>query len=106
MSALPDSGHSNSGKLSILNVCFRRQKKTKRPVRFEITARTRKSLEDWIAAANRRVRCASDRLVAVAHRLLEHARSELLESWYTYSEERSLIAIREWCDSEKLSVTE
>ena len=29
-----------------------RQKKTKRPVRFEITARTRKSLEDWIAAAN------------------------------------------------------
>lgn len=29
-----------------------RQRKTKRPVRFEITARTRKSLEDWIAAAN------------------------------------------------------
>jgi len=29
-----------------------RQKKTKRPVRFEITARTRKSLEDWIEAAN------------------------------------------------------
>jgi integrase len=29
-----------------------RQKKTKRPVRFEITARTRKSLEDWIATAN------------------------------------------------------
>lgn len=28
-----------------------RQKKTKRPVRFEITARTRKSLEDWIGAA-------------------------------------------------------
>ena len=34
------------------------------------------------------------------------ARSELLESWYAYSEERSLIAIREWCDSEELSVTE
>ena len=29
-----------------------RQKKTKHPVRFEITARTRKSLEDWIKAAN------------------------------------------------------
>ena len=29
-----------------------RQKKTKRPVRFEITVRTRKSLEDWIEAAN------------------------------------------------------
>jgi len=29
-----------------------RQQKTKRPVRFEITARTRKSLEDWIEAAN------------------------------------------------------
>ena len=29
-----------------------RQKKTKRPVRFEITARTRKSLEDWIEAAS------------------------------------------------------
>lgn len=29
-----------------------RQKKTKRPVRFEITARTRKSLEDWIEVAN------------------------------------------------------
>lgn len=29
-----------------------RQKKTKRPVRFEITARTRKSLEEWIKAAN------------------------------------------------------
>jgi len=29
-----------------------RQKKTKRPVRFEITSRTRKSLEDWIEAAN------------------------------------------------------
>ena len=28
-----------------------RQKKTKRPVRFEITARTRKSLQDWIEAA-------------------------------------------------------
>ena len=28
-----------------------RQKKTKRPVRFEITARTRKSLEAWIEAA-------------------------------------------------------
>jgi len=27
-----------------------RQKKTKRPVRFEITARTRKSVEDWIEA--------------------------------------------------------
>jgi integrase len=27
-----------------------RQKKTKRPVRFEITARTRKSVEEWIAA--------------------------------------------------------
>lgn len=25
-----------------------RQRKTKRPVRFEITARTRKSIEDWI----------------------------------------------------------
>ena len=29
-----------------------RQRKTKRPVRFEITARTRKSVEQWIAAAN------------------------------------------------------
>lgn len=29
-----------------------RQKKTKRPVRFEITARTRKALEGWIEAAN------------------------------------------------------
>lgn len=29
-----------------------RQKKTKRPVRFEITARTRKSLEDWMGTAN------------------------------------------------------
>ena len=29
-----------------------RQKKTKRPVRFEITARTRQSIEDWIQAAN------------------------------------------------------
>ncbi len=29
-----------------------RQRKTKRPVRFEITARTRKSIEDWIEAAN------------------------------------------------------
>jgi len=29
-----------------------RQKKTKCPVRFEITARTRKSLEDWIEVAN------------------------------------------------------
>ena len=28
-----------------------RQRKTKRPVRFEITARTRKSIEDWIAAS-------------------------------------------------------
>lgn len=28
-----------------------RQRKTKRPVRFEITARTRKSIEDWITAA-------------------------------------------------------
>ena len=28
-----------------------RQRKTKRPVRFEITARTRKSVEDWITAA-------------------------------------------------------
>lgn len=27
-----------------------RQRKTKRPVRFEITARTRKSIEDWIEA--------------------------------------------------------
>ena len=27
-----------------------RQRKTKRPVRFEITARTRKSIEDWITA--------------------------------------------------------
>lgn len=34
------------------------------------------------------------------------ARHELLETWYTYSEERSLIMIREWCESEKLSVTE
>ena len=29
-----------------------RQKKTQRPVRFEITARTRKAVEDWIAAQN------------------------------------------------------
>jgi integrase len=29
-----------------------RQRKTKRPVRFEITSRTRKSMEDWIEAAN------------------------------------------------------
>lgn len=29
-----------------------RQQKTKRPVRFEITARTRKSIEDWIDAAD------------------------------------------------------
>ena len=29
-----------------------RQKKTKRPVRFEITARTPKSLENWIEVAN------------------------------------------------------
>lgn len=29
-----------------------RQKKTKRPVRFEITARTRKALEGWIEAAS------------------------------------------------------
>lgn len=29
-----------------------RQRKTKRPVRFEITARTRKSVEQWIVAAN------------------------------------------------------
>ena len=28
-----------------------RQRKTNRPVRFEITARTRKSIEDWIQAA-------------------------------------------------------
>jgi integrase len=28
-----------------------RQRKTKRPVRFEITARTRKSIEEWIEAA-------------------------------------------------------
>jgi len=28
-----------------------RQRKTKRPVRFEITARTRKSIEEWIKAA-------------------------------------------------------
>lgn len=28
-----------------------RQRKTKRPVRFEITARTRKSVEEWIEAA-------------------------------------------------------
>ena len=31
-----------------------RQKKTKRPVRFEITARTRKSVEDWIEAQDLR----------------------------------------------------
>jgi integrase len=29
-----------------------RQRKTKRPVRFEITARTRKSIKEWIDAAN------------------------------------------------------
>jgi len=29
-----------------------RQRKTKRPVRFEITARTRKSIEDWIEVAD------------------------------------------------------
>ncbi len=34
------------------------------------------------------------------------ARCELLESWYAYNEEQSLVAIREWCESEKLSVTE
>ena len=28
-----------------------RQQKTKRPVRFEITARTRKSIDDWVEAA-------------------------------------------------------
>jgi integrase len=28
-----------------------RQRKTKRPVRFEITARTRKSIEDWLESA-------------------------------------------------------
>lgn len=28
-----------------------RQRKTKRPVRFEITARTRKAIEDWIGSA-------------------------------------------------------
>ena len=31
-----------------------RQKKTKRPVRFEITARTRKSVEEWIEAQDLR----------------------------------------------------
>lgn len=40
-----------SGK-EVLSRAIIRQRKTKRPVRFEITARTRKSIEDWIEAAN------------------------------------------------------
>jgi integrase len=35
----------------ILSRATIRQRKTKRPVRFEITARTRKSIEEWIEAA-------------------------------------------------------
>lgn len=31
-------------------------------------------------------------------------RRELLESWYAYSEEHSLIAIREWCESEHVDI--
>lgn len=34
------------------------------------------------------------------------AQSDLLESWYAYSEERTLSAIREWCESEKLSIAQ
>lgn len=40
-----------SGK-EVLSRAIIRQRKTKRPVRFKITARTRKSIEDWIEAAN------------------------------------------------------
>jgi integrase len=35
----------------ILSRATVRQRKTKRPVRFEITARTRKSIEEWLDAA-------------------------------------------------------
>jgi integrase len=47
--ALRVSDVANSGQVQSRATI--RQRKTKRPVRFEITARTRKSVEDWIAAA-------------------------------------------------------
>ena len=59
-----------------------RQKKTKRPVRFEITARTRKSVEEWIEARDLR---GSDylfpsRLASSPHlSLRQYAR--VVESW-------------------------
>ncbi len=48
--ALRVSDVASSGQ--VLSRATVRQRKTKRPVRFEITARTRKSVEEWIAAAN------------------------------------------------------
>jgi integrase len=47
--ALRVSDVANSGQVQSRATI--RQRKTKRPVRFEITARTRKSVEDWISAA-------------------------------------------------------
>jgi integrase len=47
--ALRVSDVANSGQVQSRATV--RQRKTKRPVRFEITARTRKSVEDWISAA-------------------------------------------------------
>ncbi len=32
------------------------------------------------------------------------ARRGLLESWYAYSEERTLVALKDWCDSEGLAI--
>lgn len=47
--ALRVSDVASSGRVQLRAII--RQRKTKRPVRFEITARTRKSVEDCIAAA-------------------------------------------------------
>jgi len=59
-----------------------RQKKTKRPVRFEITARMRKSLEDWIAATNltENAYLFPNRLRNSLHLSLRHY-TRVVESW-------------------------
>ena len=59
-----------------------RQKKTKRPVRFEITARTRKSVEEWIEAQDLR---GSDYLFPSRLRSSPHLSlrqyARVVESW-------------------------
>ena len=59
-----------------------RQKKTKRPVRFEITARTRKSVEEWIEAQDFR---GSDYLFPSRLRSSPHLSlrqyARVVESW-------------------------